>query len=331
MTTEQDLPHRDDSSKADPNRYYNNHNRNCNEDDDDDEDEGYMDLHTAAAAVHHHTTSPPYSGGEQDSITVLTAAHIQQYPASDHHHHHHGGDGDDDDGTAAVREIHFALLYLLSHPSEFERVLQQDQHHHHHPNSHNPSQQQQPPTSSSSPLAQWNAEYYGGDNDSLQSYTESESIQVGATATQTAASRPHHNDNNNNNNNSSSSSHRGTELLPPVSTSSVPLPYVIFCDDAEIVLPQAHTASQLFGMELWTGMELEAAAGIRPIAQLFLRWLGKTLLPLLFHVSIHRYILVVCLISFSVCLLSSRFHFPPPFYYSNIYIYIYIYSVDARW
>lgn len=54
-----------------------------------------------------------------------------------------------------------------------------------------------------------------------------------------------------------------------------PLPYVVFADDAEVVLPQAHTASQLFGIETVSGMELEAAAGVPALSRLFLRWLGK--------------------------------------------------------
>lgn len=39
-------------------------------------------------------------------------------------------------------------------------------------------------------------------------------------------------------------------------------------------MPQAHTASQLFGLERVQGIELEAAAGIRPLSALFLRWLA---------------------------------------------------------
>eukprot|EP00547_Thalassionema_nitzschioides_P000250 CAMPEP_0194216244 /NCGR_PEP_ID=MMETSP0156-20130528/18612_1 /TAXON_ID=33649 /ORGANISM="Thalassionema nitzschioides, Strain L26-B" /LENGTH=458 /DNA_ID=CAMNT_0038944965 /DNA_START=136 /DNA_END=1512 /DNA_ORIENTATION=- len=53
-----------------------------------------------------------------------------------------------------------------------------------------------------------------------------------------------------------------------------PLPFVVFCDDAEVVLPQAHTASQLFGIERMEGIELEAAAGIHNLSVLFLRWLA---------------------------------------------------------
>lgn len=58
-------------------------------------------------------------------------------------------------------------------------------------------------------------------------------------------------------------------------TVATPLPYVVFADDAEVVLPQAHTASQLFGIERVEGIELEAAAGVPALSQLFLRWLGK--------------------------------------------------------
>lgn len=54
-----------------------------------------------------------------------------------------------------------------------------------------------------------------------------------------------------------------------------PLAHQIFAPDAEVVLPQALTASQLFGIERVTGIELEAAAGIAGLSHLFLRWLGE--------------------------------------------------------
>mmetsp|Transcript_18794 Transcript_18794/g.46568 ORF Transcript_18794/g.46568 Transcript_18794/m.46568 type:complete len:384 (+) Transcript_18794:1153-2304(+) len=57
-------------------------------------------------------------------------------------------------------------------------------------------------------------------------------------------------------------------------TAAIPLPFVVFADDAEVVLPQAHTASQLFGIERVEGIELEAAAGVPALSQLFLRWLA---------------------------------------------------------
>ena len=64
-------------------------------------------------------------------------------------------------------------------------------------------------------------------------------------------------------------------VLTSGTAAATPLPFVVFADDAEVVLPQAHTASQLFGIEQVEGIELEAAAGIPALSQLFLRWLGK--------------------------------------------------------
>jgi len=48
---------------------------------------------------------------------------------------------------------------------------------------------------------------------------------------------------------------RQSKLIPP-------LPLRVFTSDAEVVLPQAYTATQLFGVERHTGIELEAAAVI---------------------------------------------------------------------
>lgn len=85
----------------------------------------------------------------------------------------------------------------------------------------------------------------------------------------------------------------------PSSTTATPLPFVVFADDAEVVLPQAHTASQLFGIERLEGIELEAAAGISSISQLFLRWLGESfcshgeILPIIFTLAKISYIMLV--------------------------------------
>ena len=64
------------------------------------------------------------------------------------------------------------------------------------------------------------------------------------------------------------------EQQPEPKRKEAPLPHQIFAPDAEVVLPQALTASQLFGIERITGIELEAAAGITGLSQLFLRWLA---------------------------------------------------------
>jgi hypothetical protein len=60
---------------------------------------------------------------------------------------------------------------------------------------------------------------------------------------------------------------------------NIPVPFMVFASDAEVVLPQAHTASQLFGYERDSGIELEATSGMVGLCQLFLRWLGMSCLP----------------------------------------------------
>jgi hypothetical protein len=70
-------------------------------------------------------------------------------------------------------------------------------------------------------------------------------------------------------------SYETSEEASSVDQNATPLPFVVFADDAEVVLPQAHTASQLFGIERVEGIELEAAAGVPALSQLFLRWLGE--------------------------------------------------------
>jgi hypothetical protein len=100
------------------------------------------------------------------------------------------------------------------------------------------------PARGATTLAEWNAEY---DNESHnESMTEAESLATDNYTVDTL-------------------------------TAGTPLPFVVFADDAEVVLPQAHTASQLFGVERLEGIELEAAAGIPALSQLFLRWLGRSM------------------------------------------------------
>jgi hypothetical protein len=84
-------------------------------------------------------------------------------------------------------------------------------------------------------------------------------------------------------------------------TTVTPLPFIVFADDAEVVLPQAHTASQLFGIEKIEGIELEAAAGIPALSQLFLRWLGrlpKFKLIVIFEMMAHN--CLFCFLSFEI-------------------------------
>lgn len=149
-----------------------------------------------------------------------------------------GGDGDDNGDQDATAVVHEMHLLLLYLMS-------------------NPEEFQR----AAATLEQWNADYYYNDSESL--YTEATSTINEQSSSQIIVNNKLHHHNN-----ESSSA----------TTNSTPLPYAVFCDDAEVVLPQAHTASQLFGLELATGMELEAAAGVPALSQLFLRWLGTYVL-----------------------------------------------------
>jgi len=65
---------------------------------------------------------------------------------------------------------------------------------------------------------------------------------------------------------------------------NVPTPLLILSSECEVVLPQAHTTSQLFGYEIESGMDLEGGHGIVGVCQLMQRWLA--LMPGGDHVNI---------------------------------------------
>ena len=165
-----------------------------------------------------------------DSYTVFAESSVTGQAA---HFHNHGSRTD---ATEVVHEMHLALLYLLSHPEEFQKALLAS-----------------PSCKLGTTLAQWNAEY------------ETESLAEDGGGSVYTSQEIQHSTNN--------SSHHNNDI-PGTLNGTTPLPFVVFADDAEVVLPQAHTASQLFGLERIDGIELEAAAGIQSISQLFLRWLG---------------------------------------------------------
>jgi hypothetical protein len=177
---------------------------------DDEDNEDYTSV----------TSSSAYQEFGRASSTVGTAISLE---------HRHGAA---DDATAAVHEMHLALLFLLSHPEEF--VL--------------------PDNYISSGLADWHH------NNNIDNDNESLTTAGGGGGGMTIGST------------GSTSHHHGTKTMTEPITA--PLPSLVFADDAEIVLPAAHTASQLFGIETSTGMELEAAAGLVKICKLFRRWLA---------------------------------------------------------
>ena len=203
------------------------------DDDNDDDDESevtdsYVDLHQQ----HHHTRGGVAAGGGPTDSSVLTAS---PYPYPD--------------ATQTVHEMYLALLYLLSHPSEFQKALSQH------------------PPRGATTLAEWNREYYY-DHDS-------------ETLTTTTNGGFTHDDDDDDDDDDEADEDEFTQdpstlgdLTTTTNPHTTPLPFVIFADDAEVVLPQAHTASQLFGLERLEGMELEAAAGVPALSQLFMRWLA---------------------------------------------------------
>jgi len=237
-----------------------------------------------------------YSGGET-SAEQYYAAHVvgagqQLYQEQlmdpimqqQQMHHNHNmqqqsannyeNDNDDDpyhDATPTVHEMHRQLLYLLSHPELFSEAMEW--------------QSKVDRGLDPSRIDDGDDEDDGANN-GIQSFDNE--FEEQSLATTTAAAEEHKeevndddttntkSDKKNTNDNKSSANSTNNKyqhqqrLLPP-------LPLQIFAPDAEVVLPQALTATQLFGLERLTGMELEAAAGTYGLCALFLRWLA--LLP----------------------------------------------------
>lgn len=154
------------------------------------------------------------------------------------------------DATETVREMHLALLYMLSNPEEFQKALQLR------------------PAQGTTTMAEWNAEY---ETESILTETEVATTTLGELNSNNLQRNNGYSNGNNHLHNDESSNNDNINYNDP---SSTPLPFIVFADDAEVVLPQAHTASQLFGLERIEGIELEAAAGITALSQLFLRWLA---------------------------------------------------------
>ncbi|KAL7429929.1 hypothetical protein ACHAXM_001925 [Skeletonema potamos] len=170
-----------------------------------------------------------------------------------------------EDATATIHVMHSKLLYLLSHPELFHDALT------------------------------W--------EDKAQQHDDNDKFDVDSTFEGLSDV----NNNNNNNSNTKATQDETFEFNPSDMKKSEgggggnyqqrkngddeeddwpPLPFEIFAADAEVVLPQALTATQLFGVERETGIELEAAAGIEGLSHLFLRWLA--LMPEGDHMNVIR-------------------------------------------
>ena len=172
----------------------------------------------------------------------------------------------DEDATPTIIDMHRKLLYALSHPELFAEA------------------------------AEWQTKVDQGIDPSRPSYSEEELIGVGDGMTSfehefdTATVMTDDNNDvttrNNGEDETKDEVATGTNnIARPTNNNNYyenqsklvpPLPIQIFASDAEVVLPQAYTANQLFGIERSTGIELEAAGGgsIIAVCQLFQRWLA---------------------------------------------------------
>mmetsp|Transcript_11124 Transcript_11124/g.22131 ORF Transcript_11124/g.22131 Transcript_11124/m.22131 type:complete len:471 (+) Transcript_11124:50-1462(+) len=159
------------------------------------------------------------------------------------------------DATATVHEMHRKLLHLLSHPELFTEALVWESKLERGLDPSRPDEEEDDVGGGGGGdggIKSFENEF-GGADEQKDEETDDDGETKGGNARQT--------------------------LLPP-------LPLQIFAADAEVVLPQALTATQLFGMERVTGIELEAAAGITGLSHLFQRWLA--LMPEGDHMNIIR-------------------------------------------
>ena len=203
-----------------------------------------------------------YSAAEQQDPSQLVQDIIS------HNSHYNGQNGSMDDpyydshefesaardATANIHNMHSKLLYLLSHPELFHEALS------------------------------WEDQSLSAEaNDKFEEDSTFEGLSdtnVKATQNETFEFNPNANGDQGGGGDNKQSNENDADNNSP------PLPFDIFAADAEVVLPQALTATQLFGVERETGIELEAAAGITGLSHLFLRWLA--LMPEGDHMNVIR-------------------------------------------
>jgi len=201
------------------------------------------------------------------------------------HNHHHGENGSIDDryypsnndgneissaqdATATIHNMHTKLLYLLSNPELFHEALSWEDH----------SLSIQP-----NDKFEEDSTFEGlSDTNNNHHHQNNKNNNVKATQDETFEFNP----NDQGGGGGDTKEHNNNDDYKEENDNSPPLPFDIFAPDAEVVLPQALTATQLFGVERETGIELEAAAGITGLSHLFLRWLA--LMPEGDHMNVIR-------------------------------------------
>ncbi len=156
--------------------------------------------------------------------------------------------GTAEDATSTIHKMHAKLLYLLSHPELFHEALSWED-------------------------KQRLAEYEQQQLQEKDKFEEDSTFE-GLSDTKNEVTQNETFEFNPNNGDVAGEGGDSNKKEEEHDASSPPLPFEIFASDAEVVLPQALTATQLFGVERDTGIELEAAAGIPGLSHLFLRWLA---------------------------------------------------------
>ena len=175
------------------------------------------------------------------------------------------------DATETIHEMHRQLLYLLSHAELFHDALEWqwklDR-------GIDPTVPHASGDNAENGIQAFDHEFEDEETDEIQN--DKQQQQGGGRGAREEKQSEGGDDETNGKNNSRKhfKSSKGASGITPAPIRP-PLPHLIFAPDAEVVLPEALTASQLFGIERVTGIELEAAAGIGGLSQLFLRWLGE--------------------------------------------------------
>mmetsp|Transcript_2085 Transcript_2085/g.2887 ORF Transcript_2085/g.2887 Transcript_2085/m.2887 type:complete len:525 (+) Transcript_2085:20-1594(+) len=188
----------------------------------------------------------------QDIISHNSHYNGQNGSMDDPYYNSHEFESAARDATANIHNMHSKLLYLLSHPELFHEAL---------------SWEDQSLSAEANDKFEEDSTFEGLSDTNVKA-TQNETFEFNPNGDQGGGDTKQSKDENDTNNN------------------SPPLPFDIFAADAEVVLPQALTATQLFGVERETGIELEAAAGITGLSHLFLRWLA--LMPEGDHMNVIR-------------------------------------------
>ncbi|KAL7529893.1 hypothetical protein ACHAXR_003212, partial [Thalassiosira sp. AJA248-18] len=205
-----------------------------------------------------HQSSSQYNQYTQEQDGQFQQQQFQQQQGLQTVNEYQNPHGEASDATPTVHDMHRKLLYLLSHHELFSDAIDWQSKVDRGLDPSRPTNDGD--DNDGNGIKSFDNEFedqsrLGADEHKDEVVTEDGTENDGQTTATTE-------------NDDASSKYQNQKALLP------PLPHQIFAPDAEVVLPQALTASQLFGIERVTGIELEAAAGIIGLSQLFLRWLA---------------------------------------------------------